>query len=61
MQVIEDIEPTIQNLSPLAINFYKILKVQRLFKAIKFSRFTLGRIPPRIGGIKVYPGKVMYI
>ena len=46
MQVIEEIEPTIQNLSPLA-------------KAIKFSRFTLGRIPPRIGGIKVYPGKVI--
>ena len=39
-------EPVIQDLSPIA-------------KAIKFSRCTLGKIPPRIGGIKVYPGKVM--
>jgi len=35
----------IQDLNPIA-------------KAITFSKFTLGKVPPRIGGIKVYPGKV---
>lgn len=46
MQVIQDIEQAIQNLSLLA-------------KAMKFSRFILRRIPARIDGIKVYPRKAI--
>ena len=45
LQVINDIEPTIHELGPV-------------LNAITFSKLKLGRVPPRIGGIKVYPGKV---